>query len=342
MYNESDFSAKWPTSRQSGPLKSGHTVHIALFPTLPHLCKWNRDIKTRTSLALPTFLSATETQGSRWPKERTCVQPKTTQVGPGLAVIGLDLFKKRGFSKLGFKTRRQYRERTSVFQGSFEAETNSNTLSSGGRGAKELVLSVTSPQVEYFSIIFQTPVTAPATKSLLPEQPQLNCDNPDRSAKDNTTNLLPRQLRKNKVIRVPTLLPRLLRASAGLRCSSTAFCRYSKLSATRQWLWVMLLACWRLQCSNRAIFPCKLLLKQHFKKIVTRWRTLSRPVNSNKYTPRLGTASQFRLKRSILRTPYFSPCSHKSRILFKWSLAAVDETRLGTRGWSFQNWVTNI
>lgn len=95
----------------------------------------------------------------------THVQLKITQIGPGLGKIGFDLFEKRGFSKFGFKTRRQYRERSSIVRGSFKAETNSNTLSSGGRGAKELAFSVTSLQVEDFSTHFLTPVATPATRS---------------------------------------------------------------------------------------------------------------------------------------------------------------------------------
>jgi len=300
MHCECDFSAKQPTSGQNAPLKSGHTVHTALCPTLPHSCKWNQDIKTHISLALSAFLSATRTEGSRWPRERMCAQPKLTQVGLGLGIIGSDLFKKRGFSKLGFKTRRQSRERTSVFQGSFEAEITQTHYLLGAGVPRNWHCQLLPSSQRIFPPFFPSPVMAPATRSCsrshcsLPEQPQLNSDSPDGSAKDNITNLLPRWwegTRKPESL----LLTCLLRASAGPRHSSTAFCRYSELPATQQRLWVTLLPCWRLQQSNRVMFLCKPLLKEHFKKII-RWRTLSRPVNSNKHTPRLETAPQFRLR----------------------------------------------
>lgn len=73
-------------------------------------------------------------------------------------------------------------EETCIFLGSFKVETNSNTVSAGGRDAKELTVSLTSRQVEDFYIIFSTPVTTPAirscsTLSCLPSE--LNCDNPE-------------------------------------------------------------------------------------------------------------------------------------------------------------------
>lgn len=45
-------------------------------------------------------------------------------------------------------------EETCIFLGSFKVETNSNTVSAGGRDAKELTVSLTSRQVEDFYIIF--------------------------------------------------------------------------------------------------------------------------------------------------------------------------------------------
>lgn len=132
----------------------------------------------------------------------TCVQLKITQVGPGLGEIGFYLFEKGGFSKFSFKTWRQYRERSSIVQGSFEVETNSNTLSSGGRGAKELAFSVTSLQGEDFSTLFPTPIAIPATRSCSSHR-FLSSQSSTVTTLDGllkTRQPAPRWLRKNKAI----------------------------------------------------------------------------------------------------------------------------------------------